>query len=67
MRDVDVHLVMAVVAISGARRRGTSFGCVRGGLNWMTLPKRQSFFVARASARSRTPASRMNPSASAWL
>ena len=68
MRDMNVHLVMAVIAIARAWTRHEL------GLRayWLELDNfaqiDQPFFVlARASARSLSPASLINPSASAWL
>jgi hypothetical protein len=65
MRDVDVQLVMAMVAVSGARTRN-ELGLRSRRLELDYLAQfYESFLPTRASALSRTPASRMNPSASA--
>ena len=45
MGDMDVHLVVAVVAIAGARDGAPASAAVRGGLNWMTLPKLTSYVL----------------------
>src|SRR5258708_40047911 len=68
MRDVDVHLVMAVIAISGAGQTRHELGLCARRLELDDLAQiYPSFLLARASARSLKPASRMSPSASAWL
>jgi hypothetical protein len=68
MRDMNVHLVMAVIAISGAGRTGHELGlCARRFELEDFAQIYPSFLLARASARSLKPASRISPSASAWL
>jgi len=65
MRDMDVQLVMAVVAVSSARTRN-ELGLRSRRLELDYLAQfYESFLSARAKALSLTPASRMNPSASA--
>jgi hypothetical protein len=64
---MNVHLVVAVIAISGART-GHELGL---GARLLELDDfaqiYPSFLLARASALSLKPARRMSPSASAWL
>jgi hypothetical protein len=66
MGDMNVHLVMAVIAIAGARtRHELGLGARLLELDDLAQIDQSLLALARASARSRTPASLMNPSASA--
>ncbi len=68
MGNMNIHLVMAVIAISRARRTGHELGLRSRRLELDDLAQLdQPFLLARASARSLRPASLINPSASAWL
>jgi hypothetical protein len=68
MCDVDVHLVMAVIAIPGTLRTRHELGLAARRLELDDLSQIYPPFVfARASALSLRPASRISPSASAWL